>query len=420
VRDVVMIHDLKKQGLSDTAIGRQLGISRRTVARRLKQELAVPVYGPRPPKPRLIEPFEAYLQDRVQAWPDLSARRLFREIKERGYRGGYSMVTAFLRDVRPPSVQLYERRYETLPGKQAQADFAYFEVEFTDAPGVKQVVWLFTMVLGHSRYLWGRFCPNQKLALVLRCHIDAFAELGGVPQEILYDRMKTVVIGADAEGAAIYNASLIALAGHYAYQPRACRPYRAKTKGKVERPYRYIRQDFFLARSFRNLDDLNRQFSVWLAEQANARCHAGTKRIVAEAFAEEKLQALPAMPYSAAITVERRISRDGMVSVDGNLYSVPDSTRRRTVEVQVSPKDIRIFEAGQCIAQHPVLTGKNQARLDPGHRLAPPKQQAIEITAAEQPLVSNRPLAFYDAVAQRLAAETVLDPLQQIAGGTRP
>jgi transposase len=119
-----------------------------------------------------------------------------------------------LREVRPPSVQLYERRYETLPGKQAQADFAYFEVEFTDAPGVKQVVWLFTMVLGHSRYLWGRFCSNQKLASVLRCHIDAFAELGGVPQEILYDRMKTVVIGADAEGAAIYNPSLIALAGH--------------------------------------------------------------------------------------------------------------------------------------------------------------------------------------------------------------
>jgi transposase len=402
-----MIHDLKKQGLTNTAIGRQLGISRRTVARRLQQELAVPVYGPRAPKPRLIEPFEGYLQDRVRAWPDLSARRLLREIKERGYLGGYSMVTAFLREVRPPSVQLYERRYETPPGKQAQVDFAYFEVEFTDAPGTKQVVWLFTMVLGFSRHLWGRFCPNQKLPSVLRCHIDAFADLGGVPQEILYDRMKTVVIGADAEGAAIYNPSLIALASHYAYQPRACRPYRAKTKGKVERPYRYIRQDFFLARCFRNLDDLNQQFSAWLAEQANARRHAGTQRIVNEAFAEEKLQALPAMPYSAAIAVERRISRDGMVSVDGNLYSVPDSTRRRAVEVQVSPKDIRIFEAGTCIAQHPVLTGKNQARLDPSHRVAPPKRRAVEIAAEAPPIVSHRPLEFYDAVAQRLATETV-------------
>src|SRR5918995_4310674 len=154
LRGVVMIHDLKKQGLSNTAIARQLGISRRTVTRRLQEGIEAPVYGPRPPKPQLVGPFEACLRERVTAWPDLSARRLFREIKEQGYRGGYSAVTAFLREVRPPSVQLYERRYETPPGHQAQVDFAYFEVAFTDAPGVTQIVWLFTMVLGYSRFLW--------------------------------------------------------------------------------------------------------------------------------------------------------------------------------------------------------------------------------------------------------------------------
>ena len=402
-----MIHDLKKQGLSNTAIARQLGISRRTVTRRLMQGLEAPVYGPRPPKTRLIEPYEAYLRDRVTAWPDLSGRRLLREIKERGYRGGYSAVTAYLREIRPPSVQLHERRYETPPGQQAQVDFAYFEVEFTDVPGVKQVVWLFTMVLGYSRLLWGRFCPNQTLATVLRCHIDAFTDLGGVPEEILYDRMKTAVVGADAAGAVVYNSSLVALANHYGYQPRACRPYRAKTKGKVERPYRYVRQDFFLARSFRNLDDLNAQFGAWLAEIANPRQHATTRRIIIEAFAEEQLQALPAIPYSAAITVERRISRDGMVSVDGNLYSVPDSTRRRTVEVQIYPKEIRIFEAGQRIACHPVLQGKHQSRLDPSHRQAPPRLQVSEIDPGPDRSVAKRSLAFYDAVAQRLATEVV-------------
>ena len=402
-----MIHDLKKQGLSNTAIAEQLGISRRTVERRLKRGLEAPVYGPRPPKPRLIEPFEAYLRERVTAWPDLSGMRLLREIRERGYTGGYSAVTEFLREVRPPAVKLHERRYETKPGQQAQVDFAYFEVEFTDTPGTRQVVWLFTMVLGYSRFLWGRFCPNQKLAAVLRCHIDAFAELGGVPGEILYDRMKTVVTGTDEEGAVVYNPSLVALANHYGYQPRACRPYRAQTKGKVERPYRYIRQDFFLARRFRNLDDLNAQFRTWLDEIANPRRHASTRKIVSEAFVEERLQALPAIPYSAAITVERRISKDGMVSIDGNLYSVPDSTRRRTVEVQIYPKEIRIFEAGQRIACHPVLHGKHQSRLDPSHRQAPPRQRAIEIDPVPDRGPSKRPLAFYDAVAQRLATETV-------------
>ncbi len=407
LRDIVMIHDLKKQGLSNTAIAGQLGISRRTVTRRLRQGLEVPVYGPRVSKPRLIEPFEDYLRERVTAWPDLSGKRLLRELKERGYTGGYSAVTDFLREVRPPSIQPYERRYETPPGQQAQVDFAYFEVAFTDTPDVKQVVWLFTMVLGYSRFLWGRFCPNQKLAAVLRSHIDAFADLGGVPEEILYDRMKTAVIGDDEDGAVVYNASLVALANHYGYQPRACRPYRSKTKGKVERPYRYVRQDFFLARSFRNLDDLNAQFGIWLAEIANPRQHATTRKIVAEAFTEEKLQALPSIPYSAAITIERRISRDGMVSVDGNLYSVPDSTRRRTVEVQIYPKEIRIFEAGQRIACHPVLQGKYQSRLDPSHRQVLPRQKAIEIDPDPDQGVSKRPLAFYDAVAQRLASEAV-------------
>jgi hypothetical protein len=144
LRDVVMIHDLKKQGLSNTAIARQLGISRRTVTRRLRQGLEAPSYGPRPAKARLFEPFEGYLQDRVTASPDLSGRRLLREVKQPGYTGGYSALTSFLREVRPPSVQLYERRFETPPGQQGQVDFAYFEVEFTDAPGVKQAVWLFT------------------------------------------------------------------------------------------------------------------------------------------------------------------------------------------------------------------------------------------------------------------------------------
>jgi transposase len=407
LRDVVMIHDLKKQGLSNTAIARQLGISRRTVTRRLRQGLEAPSYGPRPAKARLLEPFEGYLRDRVTAWPGLSGRRLLREVKQRGYTGGYSALTNFLREVRPPSAQPYERRFETPPGQQGQVDFAYFEVEFIDAPEVKQVVWLFTMALGYSRFLWGRFCPNQKLATVLRCHIDAFAELGGAPEEILYDRMKTVVLGNDEAARAIYNPSLVALANHYGYQPRACQPYRAKTKGKVERPYRYVRQDFFLARSFRNLDDLNAQFVGWLKEVANPRRHATTKRIVAEAFAEEKLLPLPAIAYSAAITIERRISRDGMVSVDGNLYSVPDSTRRRTVEVQIYPKEIRIFEAGQRIACHPVLPGKHQSRLDPSHRQAPPRQQAVEVDPGPDRGVGTRPLAFYDAVAQRLATEAV-------------
>ncbi len=318
--------------------------------------------------------------------------------------GGYTAVTDFLRTIRPTKRPMFERRFETLPGRQAQVDFAQFRVAFTNEPGVTRIVWLFTMVLGCSRWLWGRFSASQDLQTVLRNHIDAFAAMRGAPSEVLYDRMKTAVIDEDADGRVIYNSSLAALLGHYGAVPRACRPYRAKTKGKVERPYRYIRQDFFLARSFRDLDDLNAQFDRWRREIANARTHATTGRVVAEAFADEQpaLIALPAIAYSAVLSVERRVSHEGMVSVGGNLYSVPDSTRRRMVEVQHHPKEIRIFEDGRLIASHPVLEGKNLRRVDPRHRQAPPARQK---QAPVKPSVARRPLDFYGAVGQRLAAE---------------
>ena len=251
-------------------------------------------------------------------------------------------------------------------------------------------------------WLWGRFVASQNLQSVLRCHIGAFDAMGGAPEEILYDRMKTAVIGEDEAGVITYNPSLVALLNHYGAVPRACRPYRAKTKGKIERPFRYIRQDFFLARTFRNMDDLNAQFDAWRTEVANPRVHATTRRVVDEAFAEEgpSLTPLPAIPYNAVLTVERRVSKDGMISVGGNLYSVPDTTRRRTLEVQHHAAELRIFEDGQLIARHPVLEGKARRRIDPAHRKTPPPRPAVP--PAPQGL--RRPLDFYDAVARRLAA----------------
>jgi transposase len=400
-----LIHDLQRQGLTVSAIARKTGLDRKTVRKYLDRGMEAPVYGPRAPRGGVIDAYADYLRGRVAEYPDLSGRRLLREIREMGYEGGYTAVTDFLREVRPPRRQGFERRFETAPGRQAQVDFAEFAVAFADEPGVTRKVWLFSMVLGHSRWLWGRFCASQNLQTVLRCHIAAFAAMGGAPTEVLYDRMKTAVIGEDAEGVVSYNASLVAMLDHYGSAPKACRPYRAKTKGKVERPFRYIRQDFFLGRTFRDLDDLNARFDAWRADIANARTHATTGRVVAEAFAEEQpsLIAAPERPYDAVLTVERRVSHEGMVSIGGNLYSVPDTTKKRRVEVQHHPGEVRIFEDGALIAAHPVLEGKNRRRVDPGHRKAPPpRPQAREIEP--EPGVPLRPLAFYEAVGQRLAA----------------
>ncbi len=150
--EIVLIHDLKRQGLSTSAIARKTGFDRKTVKKYLDRGLEAPVYGPRQPRGRIIAAFEGYLRERVVQFPGLSGKRLLREIQECGYAGGYTAVTDFLRDVRPPRQAGFERRFETPPGRQAQVDFAEFSVAFTDEPGVVRKVWLFSMVLGSSRF----------------------------------------------------------------------------------------------------------------------------------------------------------------------------------------------------------------------------------------------------------------------------
>jgi transposase len=413
--ELVMILDLARQGLSVSAIARRTGLDRKTIRKYIAKGLEPPAYTPRPPRQTLVGPYEPYLRERLQAFPELSGRRLLRDIRALGYKGGYTVLKDFLRTVRPkPGVQ-FERRFEAPPGKQAQVDFAFFKTVFTDQPDVERIVWLFSIVLGHSRLMWARFVARQDPPPVLRCHIAAFEAFGGVPEQILYDRMKTAVLGEvedpdqPAKGIA-YNAKLLDLAAHHGFLPKACRPYRAQTKGKLERPFRYVREDFFLARTFRNLDGLNAQFIQWLDQVANVRLHATTRRVVVEHFAEERGHlTLPAGPFNTVLALERRITRDGMVSVAGNLYSVPDSTRRRTVEVQITAGAVNILEDGTLIASHPAQEGRGQRRIAPGHRTQPPPSNSRTTREEAKPeprgnTVAPRPPAIYDAIGRRLAS----------------
>jgi len=215
-------------------------------------------------------------------------------------------------------------------------------------------------------------------------------------------------------GHIVYNRSLLALAQHYGFLPKACRPYRAKTKGKVERPFSYIRQDFFLARTFRNLDDLNAQLDDWLVTVANARVHGTTQRVVSEAFAAEQpeLQVLPATPFDALLKLERRVSHDGLVSIGGNYYSVPDRTRR-IVEVHQLPDSIRILDQGRLVAIHPVLEGRRRTRVAPEHRQGVVRARTMSLfsRATDHGAVLGRPgehvsrrsLDVYQSIAAHLA-----------------
>lgn len=409
---LLMILDLHRQGMSVSAIARKLDLDRKTVRKYIARGLEPPAYGPRAPRPTKLERYVPFLADRIRAFPGLSGSRLLREVRELGYAGGYTAVKDALRELRPTRPTHFEHRFETAPGQQAQVDFAQFKTAFDNDPTELVTLWLFTMVLGHSRYLWGRFFWHQDLLTVLRAHVLAFSAFGGVPRELLYDRMKTAVLNEVSEGI-IYNARLQSLAQHYGFTPKACAAYRAKTKGKVERPYRYIRQDFFLGRRFRDLEDLNRQFDDWQHHIANQRRHGTTHRPISTAFASEQsaLAALPALPFNAVMSLERRLSRDGMVSVNGNEYSVPDGIRGRSVEVRVSLSDVQIYADATLVAMHPLLEGRHQRQLAAGHRRWPAPgrircdtSRAGLILPAPGEAVLRRPLAVYERIGAALAA----------------
>lgn len=411
LKEMMMILELHRQGLSVRAISQRTGHDRKTVRKYIARGLQAPQYKPRDARACLVEPFAPYLRERLFAWPQLTGARLLREIRELGYTGGKTVLNDFLRQVRPPAPPAFEVRFETPAGRQAQVDFAEFKVCFAAEPGLQRKVWLFAMVLGHSRYLWAQFVLHQDLANVLRCHMEAFEHFGGVPREILYDRMKTAVLGElDADKPIVYNAKLLACAAHYGFVPRACQAYRAQTKGKVERPYRYIRADFFMARAFADLADMNAQLRQWLDAVANVRVHGTTDRVVAEHFAQERpaLQPLPGGRFDAVLRVERRVSNDGCVSVGGNYYSVPDGTRSRVLEVETTPCQVRIHEEGKLIATHVLLQGRKRRSVLPGHRQL---QRVARQGQAHRPgvtpglSVATRPLGVYELVARHLGAQ---------------
>jgi transposase len=237
----VEIRVLHRQGMGIRAIARELGIARKTVRRYLEAADARR-YGPRAPRPTKLSPFEAYLRERLEAArPDwIPATVLLRELQERGYDGGISQLKVFVAPFkrrRPDPVV----RFETAPGEQLQADFTYVRKG-------KDPLLAFVATLGYSRATFVRFTRDESATTLVECVRAALAYFGGVPKEILFDNPKTVVIERDAygEGEHRFQRDLLGLSGEFGFRIRLCRPYRARTKGKVERFNGYLKTSFLV------------------------------------------------------------------------------------------------------------------------------------------------------------------------------
>ena len=395
--EFIMLHHYLREGLPKTVIARKLGVSRMTVYRHATSGKKLPVYETRKRNISPIDPFKDYLQSRLSSYPELSAVRLLGEITALGYKGKYTTVKDYVRSIRPKAPLTLEQRFIVHPGQQAQVDFATFKTSF----GILHAL---LVILSYSRYLWVRFyCYEDQLTVLSGLH-QAFIAFGGVPRALLFDRMKTAVARSDPSGKAIFNDEMLRFAHHYGFQPTACRPYRAKTKGRVERAVSYLRHNFFYGRCFRDLEDLNNQLTKWLAETANARIHGTTGEIPRERFLSEQQHLIPLTTelYMPTICVGRKLSLDGFISYNGNSYSVPDGIDGREIEVRASLEEVALYQDEKLIARHPLLVGKGERRLAPEHRrnvrLHLKRHEEGVNATSEFVEVEHRPLDIYEEV----------------------
>lgn len=307
----VEIRVMARRGEGVRSIAKQLGCSRNTVRRYLREEGAKR-YGPRAPRACKLDGYQSYLTERMaQARPRwIPATVLLREIRERGYDGAISQLKAWLapfKRIEPEPVV----RFETAPGEQMQADFTH--VRRGRAPLIALVA-----TLGYSRATFVKFTTSEDTASLCAGLREAFDYFGGVPEHVLFDNAKSVVIERDAYGPGLHrwNDALKELAESCGFTPRLCRPYRARTKGKVERFNSYLKGSFVvpLAATLEasglhlDVDVANAHVRRWLDEIANARVHATTDAVPAIRLAEERAVMLPAPTLAMTPIIGHRVA----------------------------------------------------------------------------------------------------------------
>ena len=309
-RRVLLKHYLE-QGEPIVRLAKRLRIGRRTIHRliaagQLERDLDAGrvEYKPRPPVVHKLDAYKPVIEERLRQYPQLSSVRLMEEIRAAGYTGGYTQVKEFVRAVRPREAVEPVVRFETKPGVQGQVDFAEFQF-----PWGKR--YALVVVMGYSRQLWLRFYERQDMATLFRGLEEAFAFFGGVPEELLFDQMKAVIT-KDLRllgGQLVINEEFLRFASHWGFKARACRPYRAQTKGKVERPIYYIRDNFVYARDFLDDAHLDAERERWQERTANVRVHATTRERPRERFERDErhvLQALAERPYRSLILMPKK------------------------------------------------------------------------------------------------------------------
>lgn len=348
--DYIVIKALKERGVYQKDIAEQLDVHPKTIGRALKRG-GPPVKG-RKRRGSILDPYKAQI-DQLLTEGVWNARVILREIQAKGYLGGYTILRDYIAPKRVLRSGRATVRFETKPGQQLQSDWGEI---VTELAGEETKVHFLVNQLGYSRRFHFWCTDSQDAEHTYEGLIRSFEYFGGVPQEVLVDNQKAAVVKHVSGHKPHFNQRFVDLAGHYGYTPRACRPYRARTKGKSERMVGYIKQHFFVRyRSFDSWSHLNQQAGQWLRTEADLRVHGTVKEVVADRFAREKpaLGPLPVRRYDTSYRVTRHASWDGYIEVLGNRYSVPGHLAGYTVFVRIGlDGSLRVYEGEVLVAQH--------------------------------------------------------------------
>ncbi len=349
--DWMEIKELVEKGVYKKDIAEELGVHPKTVTRAVARGGAPS--GERPSaRYSKLDPFKPLI-DNLLAEGVWNGAVILQELKAKGYTGGSTIIRDYIkprRSLRPSRATV---RFETPPGRQMQHDWGEI---VTVVAGQHQKVFFNTNTLGFSRrfHFW---CTDANDAEhTYEGLIRSFEHFGGVPKEVLVDNQKSAVIENRVGHSVRFNERFVDLAGHYGFIPRACRPYRARTKGKDERMVGYIKHNFFVRyRQFESLNHMNQLALSWLAGEADGRLHGTVKEIVKERFLREAptLYPMPSVRYDTAYHERRLASWDGYIDVRGNRYSIPDDVRGRLITIRLTLDGLlSVYDGEVIVAEH--------------------------------------------------------------------
>ncbi len=340
------------EGLSIRQIAKALHMAQRRVSRMISG-----VHVVRSPKPTVIEPYARLIAEWYQEHPSLLAQQVYARLKSYGYTGAYSMVTVHTRKYRRKNKKPVFHELTFLPGEEAQVDWMQWRLPEGQVYG-------FVFLLAWSRYLYVRFYPRCTMEFFLAGHIEAFRETSGIPRKCRYDNLTSVVIKRTPE--LKLNAQFMDFCRHYGFGIHPCTVRRPNEKGRVERVIRDIK-DHLRVTPCETITELNKHVSLWRQER-NKRIHRTTERPPAEMLPEEKLTALPQIPYQprrGGIFVV--VGKTGFVSFETNRYSAP-APPESTLELMAYPEHIELHYQNKKIATHKRSFERSQKIENPLHR----------------------------------------------------